>query len=51
MSKALEGLSLGLTEADITAIAKKHQEEHGMEIASWESQVELELSYYCIHLR
>ncbi|BES90867.1 Uncharacterized conserved protein (DUF2362) [Nesidiocoris tenuis] len=40
MSKALEGLSLGLTEADITAIAKKHQEEHGMEIASWESQLQ-----------
>ncbi|KAF6216125.1 hypothetical protein GE061_000463 [Apolygus lucorum] len=41
MSKALEGLSLGLTEADITAVAKRQQEEHGIEIASWESQLEI----------
>lgn len=39
MSKAVEGLSLGLTEADITAIANRHLEEHGMQIASWQSKL------------
>ncbi|XP_014244960.1 protein C12orf4 [Cimex lectularius] len=40
MSKALEGLGLGLTESDITAIAKRQQEEHGLEIARWQSKLD-----------
>lgn len=39
MCKAVEGLSLGLTEADITAIASRHLEEHGIQIASWQSKL------------
>lgn len=39
MSNAMEALSLGLTEADITAIATRHLDEHGLETASWQSKV------------
>ncbi|KAK9497646.1 hypothetical protein O3M35_004335 [Rhynocoris fuscipes] len=39
MSKAVEALSVGVTEADITAIANRHLDEHGIETASWQSKV------------
>lgn len=50
MCKAVEGLSLGLTESDITAIASRHLEEHGMQIASWQSKVKMCLNYRTCHM-
>ncbi|KAL1110230.1 hypothetical protein AAG570_008307, partial [Ranatra chinensis] len=39
MVRAIEGVNSSLTEADVTALAGRHLEEHNMENAQWESKL------------